>query len=264
MLCDTMVRPKSPAVKRPKKLSHRLGELLNGAAELLIRPEDTFRAMRTCSSAEWLTANYGVVDEIKCQQKDAYGVIFPQSTARNRKRIYRIIMMERWNHVAEEDAYDVRAAVTPRVSMSAISGKGWRTMNDSTFDRATRLLSAALNRRSGLRALAGIALSGATGLVPGVTAQAADENPTSLRPIGDVSVEKKNKKKKKQQRKAKRCQKHARQCSVDVAGWCGTYWLDYESCRASLGSCCALVRKCNYGAADTCIVNNPYYFLVVE
>ena len=131
-------------------------------------------------------------------------------------------------------------------------------MKDRALDRVTRALSASPGRRDVLRALAGIALSGATSLVSAVPSHAADENPPLLGPYGgDVSVEKSNKKK----RKEKHCKKQAQQCNVDVAGWCGTFWLDYDSCVASLGSCCSFVRNCKYGSADSCIANNPYYFL---
>jgi hypothetical protein len=76
----------------------------------------------------------------------------------------------------------------------------------------------------------------------------------------DVSSE--NGKSKKQKKKEKQCKKDASACRADVAGWCGTYWLDYSTCVASLGSCCSFVGKCKYSSADSCIANNPYYFAV--
>lgn len=130
-------------------------------------------------------------------------------------------------------------------------------MDVTVFDRATRAFGAA-SRRTMLRTLAGLALSSAAGVFTGIRSQAAEADPTLLGNYGDdVSIEKNKKKKRKQ----KRCKKEARNCNVDVAGWCGTFWLDYDSCRASLGSCCAQIKNCKYGAGNACIDNNPYYFL---
>ncbi len=131
-------------------------------------------------------------------------------------------------------------------------------MDAPVFDQATRALGAA-SRRTVLRTLAGLVLSGAAAGFTGIRSQAAEQDPTSFGNYGDdVSIEKNKKKKRKQ----KRCKSEARKCNVDVAGWCGTYWLDYDSCRASLGSCCSQIKNCKYGAGNSCIDNNPYYFLV--
>jgi hypothetical protein len=130
------------------------------------------------------------------------------------------------------------------------------------FDLATRTLGGA-SRRQALRTLAGLALSGAVAGFTAVPIHAAEQDRPSIGSYGDdVSAEDGNKSKKKKQRKEKRCKQQASKCGVDVAGWCGTFWLDYESCRASLGSCCAQIRNCKYSAGNSCIQNNPYYFLV--
>ena len=130
-------------------------------------------------------------------------------------------------------------------------------MDAPVFDQATRALGAA-SRRNVLRTLAGVALGSAAVTFAGVRSQAADQERPALRQfVGGVSMEK-NKKK---QRKEKRCQKLGRECTVTVAGFCGAVWLDYDSCRASLGSCCSQIKNCKYSAGAACIENNPYYFL---
>lgn len=131
-------------------------------------------------------------------------------------------------------------------------------MEAPVFDQATRAMGAA-SRRTLLRTLVGLAVSSSLAGFTGIPSQAADLARPSLGDYGDdVSMEKNSKKKK---RKQKRCKKDASTCNVDVAGWCGTFWLDYDSCRASLGSCCSQIRNCKYGSGASCIENNPYYFL---
>ena len=131
-------------------------------------------------------------------------------------------------------------------------------MEGPVFDQATRVLGTA-TRRTPLRTVAGLVLGGVTAGFTGVRSQAAEHEGEDLRRfVNSVAAEKKSKK---QKRKEKRCKKDGRQCSVAVAGFCGAVWLDYDSCRASLGSCCSQIRNCKYGAGASCIENNPYYFL---
>jgi hypothetical protein len=131
-------------------------------------------------------------------------------------------------------------------------------VDGSSFDRATRSFESS-SRRNILRSLAAVALGSATTAMFARPGAAADKSGARLGGYGDeVSSEKSSKKKKKQ----KRCRRNANACRVDVSGWCAAFWIDYGSCMASLGSCCSFVGKCKYGKADSCIANNPYYFLV--
>lgn len=138
--------------------------------------------------------------------------------------------------------------------------KEWRPMNDSEFDQAARKLHLAQTRRGMMRALAGLAVGGmAVASTTTFTRAKEQDLPLPSRYGNEVTNEGKSKSKKK---KLKRCKKVGQQCSRWVAGWCGYYWLDYGSCVASLGSCCSFERKCKPGKANSCIANNPYYFLV--
>ncbi len=131
-------------------------------------------------------------------------------------------------------------------------------MDESAFDQATRAFGST-SRRGILRSLAATAIGTASTLMLSRQSRAGYNARARLGNYGaEVSIENGNSKKK---RKEKRCKKDANSCRVDVAGFCGTFWIDYSSCVASLGSCCSYVKNCKYGTAGSCIENNPYYFL---
>lgn len=158
-------------------------------------------------------------------------------------------------------AYGARATFRSReMSVALVMDlKGWRIVNESTFDEATRALGAEQNRRGALRALAGLTIGSVAGLgLAGRASAAVGDAPSFGFLDNAVGTEGNKKKKRRLQRKKKKCKKRANSCRIGAASYCTATYLFPAACFASLSNCCSHLAKCKNGQARACIANSPY------